>query len=161
MAALQIHWSLKILCLCINAIVGSYTNWGRLHGNSTISWSFQKKLHILPSDHFSIYFTLQTHLSYKPFKISIHALLHTFIPPTLLKLSSSKLLRSPFYLGTKRSHPLSWISYFKMTSFITPLSGYHALTSPLHSNISDSILSLIVYQLVGHFTCNYLTQSIL
>ena len=49
MAALQIHWSLKILCLCINAIVGSYTNWGRLHGNRPISWSLQNYLHILPS----------------------------------------------------------------------------------------------------------------
>ena len=38
MYALQIHQSLKIQCLCINDVVGSYTNWGRLHGNGPISW---------------------------------------------------------------------------------------------------------------------------
>ena len=42
-----------------------------------------------------------------------------------------------------------------------PPYGYRALTYPLHSNISASILSLTLYELVGNFTCNYLTQPIL
>ena len=41
MAALKIHQSLKIICLCINDVIGSYTNWGILHGNGPISWSLQ------------------------------------------------------------------------------------------------------------------------
>ena len=40
-SASQIPQSLEIQFLYINDIVGSYTNWGRLHGNSTISWSLQ------------------------------------------------------------------------------------------------------------------------
>ena len=47
------------------------------------------------------------------------------------------------------------------TSFITPLSGCRALTYPLHLNLFSLILSLTLYQLVGNFTCNYLTQPIL
>ena len=62
---------------------------------------------------------------------------------------------------SNRSHPFSQISYFTMNSFVAPLSGNCALTSPLHSNISALMLSLILYQLVGKFTWNYLTQSIL
>ena len=53
------------------------------------------------------------------------------------------------------------MSYFTTTYFITPLSGYRSLTSPFHSKIYASILSLALYQLVGNFTCNFLTQPIL
>ena len=70
-------------------------------------------------------------------------------------------LTHPLSLGSKISHPFSRISYFTTTSFITPLSGYRALTSPLHSKIPASILSLIIYQLFEHFTCNYLRQLIM
>ena len=65
---------------------------------------------------------------------------------------------SLLYPGSKISHPFSQMSYLTTTSFIMPLSGYRTLTSPLHSNISSSILSLTLYQLVGNFTYNYLTQ---
>ena len=41
MAALQIPQSLEFKCLCINDVIGSYTNWGHLHGNGPISWSLQ------------------------------------------------------------------------------------------------------------------------
>ena len=40
-AALHIPQYLKIICLCINDVVGSYTNWWRLHGNGPISWSLK------------------------------------------------------------------------------------------------------------------------
>ena len=41
MAALQISQSLEIRCPCINGVVGSHTNCGRLHRNGPISWSLQ------------------------------------------------------------------------------------------------------------------------
>ena len=137
MSALQIPKFLKKNCLCINGAVGSYTNQGCFNSNGKISWSLKNiYLHLLPSNHFSIYFTLQKHISYEPFKISIQTLLHTFIPPTILTPYSSKFLMPPMSLGSKRSHPLSRLSYFTTTSFITPLSGYRSLTSQLHSKIS-------------------------
>ena len=70
-------------------------------------------------------------------------------------------MTSPLSLGSNIARQFSQISYFTTNSFITSLSGYHALTSPLHSNISALILSLTLYQLVGHFTYNYIKQSIL
>ena len=118
---------------------------------------FKAYLYLVNSAHFSIYFTLQTHIPFKPFKISMQALLHTFIPPKLLILS---FLTPPLYIGSNRSHHVSCLSYFRTTYFITPLSGYHAPISPLHSNISASILSLVIYQLFRHLTCSYLTQPI-
>ena len=87
----------------------------------------------------------------------MQALLHTLIPPKLLILS---FLTPPLYIGSNRSHHVSCLSYFRTTYFITPLSGYHAPISPLHSNISASILSLVIYQLFRHLTCSYLTQPI-
>ena len=56
---------------------GASTETAQFHGH------FRTYLHLLPPVQFSIYFTLKTHLSCKPFKISIQNLLHTFIPPTL------------------------------------------------------------------------------
>ena len=41
MVALQIPQLFEIRCLCINDVVCSYSNWGRLHGNRPISWSLQ------------------------------------------------------------------------------------------------------------------------
>ena len=41
MSSLQIPQSLEVLYLCINDIVGFYTNWGCLHRNGPISWSLQ------------------------------------------------------------------------------------------------------------------------
>ena len=122
---------------------GTSTATGQFHGH------FKIYLHIRPSAHFSIYFTLKTHLPYKHCNISIQTLLHTLIVPTQLTIYLSKLMMPPLYLGYEISHPLSWISYFTTTSFITPLSRYQALNYPLYSNISASILSL---------PCNYITQ---
>ena len=122
---------------------------------------FKIYLQILPSAHFSIYSTLQTHLSCKKFNISIHTLLHTFITPTQLTLYLSKPMTSPVSLGSKISCLFSRMSHFTTNSFITPLSGYRALTSPLHSDISTSILYLTLCQLAGNFTCNDLMQPIL
>ena len=78
----------------------------------------------------------------------------------IINLSFPNLLTFPLSLGSKRSQPSSWMSYFTMNSFIIPLFGYHTLTSQLYSNISASVLSLILYQLVVNFTCNFLTQLI-
>ena len=63
MNAFQISQSLEIRCLCINDVVGSYTNWGRLHGNRTISWSLQN-LFIYPtfSSLFNILHPSNTHI---------------------------------------------------------------------------------------------------
>ena len=121
---------------------------------------FKTYLHLIPSAQFSIYFTLQKHLSCKPFNISTTSYLINSYTHTINALLV-KLLISPLYLGSKISQLLSQMSYFATISFINPLSVYRAITSPLHSNISDSILYIIIYQLVGHFTCNYLTQPIL
>ena len=70
---------------------------------------FISYFHFLPPANFSIYFTLKTQLSYKPFNNSIQTILHTFIPPTLLTISLSKMLMPPLSLGPKISHPFSWM----------------------------------------------------
>ena len=118
-------------------------------------------LHILTLDQFSMYLTLQTYLTCKPFKISMQTLIHTFILPTLLTLSLPKPLVPPLSLRFTISQLFYWLSYFTTTYFVMPLSGYRTLTSPIDSNISTSILSLILYQLVGNFTFYSLMQPIL
>ena len=65
---------------------------------------------------------------------------------------------TPLYLVSNKSHMFSRMSSFTTTYFITSLSGYRALVSPLHAIISALVSSLIIYQLFGHFIFNYITQ---
>ena len=161
MTALLITQSIEIWCFCINEVVISYTKLGSLHGNVPISCSLQN-LFTYPnlSLIFNVLHPLNTTIMQTLQDLNLD-LLHTLVPTTLLMLYFSKLLIPPLSLESKISHPILRLSYFKTTPFITPLSRYLTHTSPLHSSISALILFLIIYQLYGNFTCNYLTQPIL
>ena len=90
-------------------------------------------LHLLPSAHFSIYFTLQTHLSCKTSNISIHTLLHKVIPYTLLTLFSVK---------TSDASVVSWlqdITSVLLTVIIHNNLFHHATIWIQHTHLPTSL----------------------
>ena len=109
-AALHIPQYLKIICLCINDVVGSYTNWWRLHGNGPISWSL-KNLFTSPTliSLLNILYPSDTPIM-QNLQYFNHTLLHKFIPHTLLTISLSKPMTHLLYIGSKISHQFYQLS---------------------------------------------------